>query len=167
MTTYSKVRYVGLVSCGNGVGNPVACANTEAGDCGTKYRCAGSGSQTWWGVYPNYSKCTEYGGSCPDQPALPRLSQCGATWLVAACRSTDDLYAGSIRSCGPSNGLERSHPTYHPIGPPHGPALQTCSTDNVYQVCSINVGWTTAIFGSNIGTDITNPYFMGLVYAEN
>ena len=28
MTTYSKVRYVGLVSCSKGVGDPVTCANS-------------------------------------------------------------------------------------------------------------------------------------------
>lgn len=121
MTTYSKVRYVGLVSCSKGVGDPVTCANSHTGDCGTKYNCHGSGSQTWWGVYPRYKKCVAAGGSCTNQPNLAQLSKCGDTWGVGKCTSTFETWAGSIRSCGPVSGLKRSHPTYKPIGPPHGP----------------------------------------------
>ena len=151
--TYSKSRYIGLCSCGS-LG-PTACGRY----CGATYKCSGSGSQTYWGAYPHFNRC---GTSCHDQTALPKQSGCGSTFFAGACKETFQV-GGSVRSCGPSNGLTRTHPSKS-LG---GNQLQACSpTGSEYQVCSINIGWATdAFLHTTSPHDVGYPYFWGKVIA--
>ncbi len=162
MASYSKSRYVGLLSC-NSIRNSRLVCYTY---CNTKYECK-SHSQSFWGAYPHFYRCGTRKGSggtsCVDQTALPNIGGCGADWWVAECKAPQVFYGGSVRSCGPSNGLKRTHPSYR-----NGTKLQACSpTGSEYQVCSINTPWATSVF---LGTktsrfDVAYPYFWGRVNA--
>jgi hypothetical protein len=156
--SYSANRNVGVSHCGHpGIGS---------GTCHEFYTaCHGEAcsNNRLWGIWPHYNKCSTYASPCNRNTAQPKATGthggCGQIFLVGPCSSAKSAnQSGSIISCGP-NASVVSGPTYTDSGR----QFQPCSKANIHRVCSINLPWFDAIYGSY---DLGYPHFQGRVYVS-